>query len=268
MSWNATGIMSSAGYLCETLMKYHIDFCGISEHWLMESNSNFLSTINSHYKCITVVDKSCRFPYNRHTGIGGVAILWHEKHDRYVSVIQTDDDRIAGVQISIAEGIYLFIFQVYLPCTNHSSEMYRYYIDQLLDLWSMYSALGTVIFTGDFNAKFVYSDQVRFKPRDRQFTQFLNDCNLVAIDTLPLCIGAKSTFVSYNKTSESLIDHICTPVEKQDCILKCEILDDHCLNVSTHRPIFCCINVQILKHHVVSIGAKSQTKKRVGMLSS
>ena len=82
----------------------------------MENNCNFLSTINSHYRCITVIDKNCKFPYSRHTGIGGVAILWHEKHDRYVSVIQTDDDRIAGVHISLGEGI-IFKFIYHVPST-------------------------------------------------------------------------------------------------------------------------------------------------------
>ena len=34
ISWNATGIMSSSSYLCNTLNLKSIDICGISEHWL------------------------------------------------------------------------------------------------------------------------------------------------------------------------------------------------------------------------------------------
>ena len=43
LSWNATGIMSSSTYLCDTLVQRNIDICGISEHWLYEKDLYFLT---------------------------------------------------------------------------------------------------------------------------------------------------------------------------------------------------------------------------------
>jgi len=35
-----------------------------------------------------------------------------------------DDDRIVGVHLQIAPSVNAFIFQVYLPCSNHSVAVY------------------------------------------------------------------------------------------------------------------------------------------------
>ena len=49
-SWNATGIMSSSSYLCKTLSRSFKFFC-------------------------------LRLPGRRRVGKGGVAILWHKRHN-------------------------------------------------------------------------------------------------------------------------------------------------------------------------------------------
>ena len=57
------------------------------------------------------------------------------------------------------------------------------------------------------------------------------------------CTGASSTFVSYDNTNESFIDHILLPIEQLHCVLLCEICDDEALNVSRHRPVVCQVRV-------------------------
>ena len=74
MSWNATGIMSSSSYLCNCLEEHNIDVCGISEHWLTQTNSHFLNDINSSYNYICVCDENL-IANNRGYGKGGVAFL-------------------------------------------------------------------------------------------------------------------------------------------------------------------------------------------------
>ncbi len=64
---------------------------------------------------------------------------------------------------------------------------------------------------------------------------------MVSVNTLDICTGAKSTFVSYNGEHESLIDHIIVPIGSVDLVNACEILDDNELNVSRHRPVSCII---------------------------
>jgi len=107
----------------------------------------------------------------------------------------------------------------------------------------MYSDLGTVIFMGDYNAK---ANLISQNNRDTYLSTFLSDINFIAIDTLPLCTGARNSFVSYDGQHETLIDHICIPVEKLDCVTSCTILDGDCLNVSRHRPVICKVQLPIV----------------------
>ena len=58
-------------------------------------------------------------------------------------------------------------------------------------------------------------------------------------NTLQLCTGASSSYVSYDGSSESLIFHILFPVDNIDLVSRCEICDDDALNVSRHRPVVC-----------------------------
>lgn len=56
MSWNATGIMSSSRYLCDTLRKFNIDFCGISEHCLFVNCFKIIEQIESNYKSVQMLN--------------------------------------------------------------------------------------------------------------------------------------------------------------------------------------------------------------------
>ena len=44
LTWNATGIMSSAAYLSDCLNQNKVDICGISEHWLYEKDLSFFKS--------------------------------------------------------------------------------------------------------------------------------------------------------------------------------------------------------------------------------
>ena len=232
-SWNASGIMSSSSYLCNSLNKCSIDICGISEHWLSNSNIHFIDAIDNNYKSHVVTECNSSILNRNHISKGGVAILWHLKHDRFVTPLIIDDNRIVGIQFEVAPNQFVYILQVYLPCSNHPIEHYRNYIDKLFNLWSLYSENGTVIFMGDFNAKV------------NQLVKGNLRIDLVAANTLPICSGAASSFVSYDGKCEYLIDFFLLPVEKADCVTHCEIIEDNCLNVSTHRPIYSSICIPV-----------------------
>ena len=194
-SWNASGIMSSSSYLCNSLSKCSIDICGISEHWLSNSNIHLIDAIDNNYKSHVVTEWNTSIINRNHISKGGVAILWHLKHDRFVTPLIIDDNRIVGIQFEVAPNQFVYILQVYLPCSNHPIEHYRNYIDKLCNLWSLYSENGTVIFMGDFNAKVNQLVKGNLRNRDLSLLQFLNDANLVAANTLPICSGATSSFV-------------------------------------------------------------------------
>lgn len=246
LTWNATGIMSSATYLCDSLYYNKIDICGVSEHWLYEKDLNFLNQIDSSYNCHAISDFDLKRPSNRRVGKGGVAILWHRKYDRYMNPLSLDDDRIIGVKLEMGPGMCIFFFQVYLPCANHSTFVFKECLERLQNIMHLYSEQGMVVLMGDFNT---YLPEVssRDRPDNRSlhFQTFLQENNLFSVNTSDLCIGANSTFVTYDGRHESLIDYILIPIEKYRYVSYCEILDDNALNVSRHRPVICTLSLTV-----------------------
>jgi len=113
ITWNVTGLMSSASYLSDILTEGDIDVCGLSEHWLTPNNLFFMDSISSDFDYFGKCDNSNRSK-------GGVAIMWNKRLSHRVVPIDVDDDRIVGIQMQISSTEHMFIFQVYLPCVNHS----------------------------------------------------------------------------------------------------------------------------------------------------
>ncbi|MEW8561249.1 MAG: hypothetical protein AB2541_04060 [Candidatus Thiodiazotropha sp.] len=244
---NATGIMSSAAYLSDCLNHNKVDICGISEHWLYEKDLSFLYLIDNCYNSHAVSDWDLKRPSKRRVGKGGVAILWHRKHHNKISPLLFDDDRIVGIKFEINTDNFIFFFQLYLPCVNHSIELYKEYLNRLQNIISIYSELGTVILMGDINTHLTRCSQQepRLNSRGAHFNDLLRENNLISINTLDFCVGAGSTFVTYDGRHESLIDHIILPVEKLQYVTFCEIRDDDALNVSRHRPVHCMVELPI-----------------------
>lgn len=182
-------------------------------------------------------------PSRRKVGKGGVALFWRQELDRFVSVLDIDDDRILGIQIQISPVCYVYVIQVYLPSSNHCMQEFEDYMLKLQDIYSSFSDKGTLIIMGDFNAhQNGYNFVKRYDRRSVMLRNFLACNNLASVNTLPNCTGASATFVSYCGDFKSTIDHIVVPVESLDLLSICSVLDDDALNVSTHRPILCILS--------------------------
>ena len=244
LSWNATGIMSSSTYLTNILAQRNIDICGISEHWLYEKDLMFFNKLDSNYKSHAVADISLNFPGRRKVGKGGVAILWHKKHNQNIAPLDIDDDRIIGIKYNCGVNSAIYLFQMYLPCSNHSLTAYTEYLDKMRNILNLYSEKGIVVLMGDMNVNSL-PNPIQCNPTGRKmrFLNLLRDTNMISLTTLEMCSGASSSFVTYDNSTESLIDHILFPAEKLLYINECEICDDDCLNVSRHRPIYCQIRL-------------------------
>ena len=135
-----TGIMSSCTYLCNTLNRFSIDICGIAEHWLYEKDVQFLDhLIDSNYRSRAVSDYCLSITSSRKVWKGGVALMWHRRLDRRVSALNIEDDRIVGIQLETNRNEYIFIFQVYLPCSNYPIIGHTDYLDKLCTLINIYS---------------------------------------------------------------------------------------------------------------------------------
>lgn len=119
---------------------------------MFDYNKYFLASITNDYDCLVICDRDLSLPTRRKVGKGGVAILCHKRLSQFITPLTIDDDRIACVQVQLSPGLFLFVFQVYLPYSNHPVEIYRHYIDTLYDLYNMYCTQGIAIFLGDYNA--------------------------------------------------------------------------------------------------------------------
>ena len=173
-------------------------------------------------------DNDLLMPSNRRVGKGGVAILWHKSLDHHVTPLDITSDRICGIQYRLNQHLHFYILQVYAPSSNHPVQVYRDFIDHLHAIIRMYCHYGLVILMGDFNAhlqgkRFIKSTD----DRGKCLLDLMNYYNLVSLNTLSLCSGATSSFVSYDSIYESLIDHVLLPFERLDTVSSCEILDDY-----------------------------------------
>lgn len=240
ITWNVSGIMSCAPHVSDILNEGCVDIFGIAEHWLSPHNIHFLDSIHPLYNYHAICD-STLYTKRHPIGKGGVCLFWKKTIDNYVLPIDISSDRIIGIQYQLSTNQFIYIFQVYLPCTNHKNNVFNDCLDTLYDIYNMYCDKGLVIFMGDFNAKLIANS---YNTRDKRFMQFLNDCNLFPTNLLNSCYGPSNSYVSYDGSCSSLIDYICMPVESLDLVTHCEVADDCCLNLSRHRPIFCCLNVQ------------------------
>jgi len=63
------------------------------------------------------------------------------------------DNNIVCIKLQLVPSQYMYIFQIYLPCTNHRLEVYSKCIDALYDLFNTYCDKGIVLILGDINAK-------------------------------------------------------------------------------------------------------------------
>jgi len=166
-------------------------------HWLFLQNLYILDSVASDYNVHTVCDSDLHLYSKRKLDKGSVTLLWYRHLDDFIIPLSIDDDHSVGIQFQITPQQYMFLFQVSLPCSNHSITVYREYMEKLYDMCNMYSPLDTVIYLGDFNAKIDISSR---HSRDNILYNFLSDVNFVAANTLPCCRGATCSYVSYDNS--------------------------------------------------------------------
>ena len=94
----------------------------------------------------------------RKVGKGGVALMWHKAYNDFVTPLDIDNDRICGIWYRFNERLFIYILQVYAPCSNHSVYTYRRVWMGFIDYWLMALFLLTtdfwpkILLTADFSA--------------------------------------------------------------------------------------------------------------------
>ena len=224
MTWNATGIMSSASYLNELLNVHNIDICGISEHWLYPENVCFLETIHVNYDFTATVDNDSSVAFQQRKRKGGVAIVYKKSLAPRIQYLDIDDDRICGIKYRASESEVIFILQVYLPTNQYSVDAYAGYISRLCELYSLYEGDGRVIIMGDFNGHFIGDRYTGlFTSRDRFLNKLITRFELFCITTASSCTGSLYSCFPYGDKHPSLIDHILISSYAKNKIASCTI---------------------------------------------
>ncbi|XP_053388470.1 uncharacterized protein LOC128551599, partial [Mercenaria mercenaria] len=239
--------MSSASYLSDFLENHNVDICGIAEHWLYNHNLRFLDQINTKYISHSIADSDLNIPGNRRVGKGGIAILWNQNLNSIVAPLYLNSKYIIGIEVNVAEGEYLYVFQTYLPCKNHRIAIFKNSLDDVENTLCQYKDKGKVLVMGDFNVELPARHELNFQPDNRGnlLIDIMIRNHLIALDGTKLCNGAYYSNVSYNSSRETLIDHILLSQNDIGCVKACFILDENCLNVSNHRPLVCTLAISV-----------------------
>jgi len=239
-SYNCRGVMSNCLYVDLLLNSCHI-LC-LQEHHLFDDNKHFMATINHSFdhntKCAS---------YIREDGVrirqGGVSIIWSKNISGSAKPIDIDNTNIQGVEINIREGSALVILNVYLPSANHGIDLYADYISILSEVCQYYTSFSRVIVCGDFNSNVFHGSRSLVSSnsdprRNRLMNNFMLNTNLSSTVTCDICRGTRETFLPYDGSPGSQIDHILIDnSEFINNISMAIVHDDHSLNSSDHNPI-------------------------------
>ena len=102
-----------------------------------------LDSVASDYNVHAVCDSDLHLYSKRKLDKGGVALLWHRHLNDFIIPLSIDEYHIVGNQFQVTPQQYMFLVQVYLPCSNHLITVYREYMEKLYDIYNMYSPLGS-----------------------------------------------------------------------------------------------------------------------------
>lgn len=245
-SWNCKGVMSTVTYLDSCLKKLKIDICALSEHWLRKCNIHFLKQINSDYKPYAKsVDEYLPMHQKCTNYRKGVALLVSSQIDRYVvREIETDSDRIVGIELNLPNVTPIFFFCVYLPSSSNPFEDFKEHVEILRELTHIYSQCGKVMLAGDFNAQINGPRHTSaINERNECLQEFVNEFDLLSLNMQNSCLGPIDTFQGYIYGPSTPIDHILISTELLDKANNIKVLSDCGLNISDHLPITCSLVV-------------------------
>ena len=246
-TWNASGIMSSANYLSGFLDDNDIDVCGISEHWLYRDNLSFMNSIHGNYTSMSISDSDLDLPSKRKVGKGGICLLWKKCLNNKITDLQLNKKNIIGLKLNMSSKQHVFIFQVYMPCSNYSNSVFKTCLDEIENVLFEYAGKGNVVTMGDFNCQLPSKSKLVdfiMDTRGRLLCDVMSALNIVPLNCLPFCTGPAYTNVPYNRNyKQTLIDYIFVPESLIPNVQHVTVHDDKCVDCSTHRPISCSIAI-------------------------
>ena len=198
-TWNARGVMPGAPYLSTLLKSEDLDICALCEHWLFPHSLHFLNTIEPHYDSFAYCDKDlCVYNLDNTCirGKGGVAFVWKSKLSPAIKKLDTNDDRVIAIDIRLSSQSHLILLCAYLPGSDYTTEMFRDYINIIVDLVNDYSTYGRVIILGDMNVQINGPRKIisKIPSRGKIFASALSRLNMISLSVQTICSGPSYSF--------------------------------------------------------------------------
>jgi len=237
-SLNTRGAISNIVYIDQLCSSS--DIVCLQEHHLFDHNISVLSTLSPNYR----VFARCQ-SHIRNDGVairkGGLAIMWKTGINHTISKLHdVGDVNIMGVKISNGNSNDIYLFNVYLPCTNYCFDEYANCVNTMINIYEYYKNHGSIIFIGDMNTSLIVGK--RALPNDNNLRRtifmqkFLDDNNLISLVTQDICTGPKCTYCPiYGNGSQ--IDHIIIDTCNVTQVVECCVHDDDCSNTSDHNAL-------------------------------
>ncbi|CAG2237360.1 unnamed protein product [Mytilus edulis] len=240
--------MSSTLCLANLLESTNCDLAIISEHKLKPNLLSYMNSIDMRYKSISKTDKLNDL-YNCTHGKGGISILYKASLQFSVEeILETNSDRIVGIELKNKSFGSIFIFGVYLPADG-SIDNYRQELNALDDLYTYYINYGKVVVAGDFNASCINKNlQFTNTTKSKELQNFVHRHNICHpfIDTCKILPkGPEFTFTLKN----TMLDYILIDETLVRQLRRYEILEEGTFSsTSDHLPVIACVELDENPH--------------------
>ena len=232
--------MASATYVDCLLQK--CDILCLQEHHLIETNMTFIQSINVNFECFTRCEDGISlsgFTVRK----GGISIMWRHSMSHYITPLyHVGNNRIQVIKLKSHPQRPLYICNIYMPPANLGYMEYENCINDLIDIYNIFSLNGDVMLVGDFNVTLNMgprgcpgrSEDLK---RSQYLEQFLKFTHQNSIVTQAICTGPKVTYLPYSGSPGTQIDHIVINNAYIDKVISACVYDDDPQNTSDHLPV-------------------------------
>jgi exonuclease III len=158
--------------------------------------------------------------------------------DRFVETVDINNDRLVAIKLVFPQ-ISIMMLQVYLPSVNHGINVFKETVDKMVDFCAVHSNTCNMVIMGDFNARF----DGYLRSRDIYALNFASRHSLIPITINDICSGTNYTFIPYNDSNPSKIDHFLVDEQPLNAVKDCRVIHNARLNISRHLPLFVCLDL-------------------------
>ena len=187
---------------------------------------------------------------------GGMAVLWRKTLGSRCRVIDLQDNRLMGLEVTNDNGCKLFILNVYLPysCYDNKDE-YLFYLSKIENLLSSCDTPYSMA-CGDFNAHTNMTDNTSHL-FGKCLEKFCREEDLAMPDS-DLLPRDSYTFIDSSSDTTHWLDHCVSTMSMQD-IVSSAVVEYDCIS-SDHHPLI--VKISLSNINLEAANVKQSSKRR------